>query len=75
MDRYSALAKAYSDAVIELKDAHGTEFDQRRQHADVLRVLTQQARMDWEEHERTHGCVRKPPAKAEGGRSREKTGL
>jgi len=74
MDRYCALVKAYSEAVIELKDAHGTEFDHRREHADVLRMVAQQARVDWEEHERTHRCVRKPPAKVESGASRERTG-
>jgi NADPH:quinone reductase-like Zn-dependent oxidoreductase len=46
MDRYCALVKTYSGAVIELKDAHGTEFDQRREHADVLRVVAQQARLN-----------------------------
>jgi hypothetical protein len=62
MDRYSSLVKAYSDAVIELKDTNGTDLEQRRQHADVLRIVAQQARLEWEEHELTHGCVRKRSA-------------
>ena len=74
MDRYCALVKVYSDAVIELRDAHGTQLDERRQHADVLRIVAQEARADWEDHERTHRCVRKPPAKVETGASRERTG-
>ena len=73
MDRYCALVKTYCDAVIELKEVQGAEFDQRREHADVLRVVAQQARVEWEEHERKHGCVRKPPAKVAGD-DRAKTG-
>ena len=37
IDHYCALVKAYSEAVVELKDAHGTDLDQRREHVDVLR--------------------------------------
>jgi len=57
--------KAYSDAVMELKVAHGAELFQQREHGHVLRAIAQQARLDWEQHERTHGCLRKPPASAE----------
>jgi hypothetical protein len=59
MDRYCALLRTYSDAVVELKDVQGTAFDQRREHADVLRVIAQQARIEWEDHEKIHGCGRK----------------
>jgi len=73
MDRYCALVKVYSDGVNEMRDAHGTVLDERRQHADVLRIVAQEARADWEDHERTHGCVRKPPSKIESIASRGKT--
>ena len=65
MDRYCSLVRAYGEAVIELKGRHGDEFDSARQHVEHLRSLARAARLDWEEHERTHGCVKKPVGKAE----------
>jgi len=34
-------------------------------------VIAQQARLEWEEHERTHACVRKPAGRLMDERSGE----
>lgn len=75
LDRYCALVQTYSEAVLDVRSSDPGELGQARAHADQLRTIAQQARHDWEEHERTHGCVRKPVAKVnESEYNRAKTG-
>jgi len=71
LDRYCALVQTYSEAVLELRSADSAEFEQSRAYAEQVRVIAQQARLEWEEHERTHACVRKPAGRLMDERSGE----
>lgn len=76
LDRYCALVQTYSEAVLEMRGADAASMDQVREYAEQLRAITQQARLEWEEHERTHRCIRKPVRQVpnHADEDREKTG-
>ena len=65
MDRYCALVQTFSETVLEMRNAEVAHIEQIRADAERLRIVAHQARLDWEEHERTHGCLRKPAARAQ----------
>jgi len=68
--------QTFSETVLETRNADAARVDQICVDAERLRAVAQQARLDWEQHERTHGCLRKPAAKtqATSDEGHEKTG-
>ena len=74
MERYCALLQSYSDAVQHLTGLDSEVFAERSRQVEELRLTVRQARRDWEEHEKSHGCVKKPAHRTEGSSLDTKTG-
>ena len=74
LTRYCDLLQAYSGAVRQLTELDAATFAERSKEAEELRLTVRQARREWEDHEVTHGCGRKPVQKAEGVKGGQKTG-
>jgi hypothetical protein len=66
LGHFAAAAAAYSTAVVRMKDLNGLEFQQAWDDAETLLEDREVARQDLADHDRDHGCLRKPAASVPG---------
>ena len=68
------MLKSYAEGVRQFSSPDADGFDERLKSLEELRLKVRQTRLEWENHEIAHGCVRKPSQKAERPASESKMG-
>jgi hypothetical protein len=74
MEQYRVSVTQYGNSVRELANFTGMIFAERSKEMEQLRLAARRAWLEMEEHQSTHGCLRKPVQNRQGPTDKEKTG-